>query len=525
MPSATIQSRISAFESLANGPKSPQSLSVSPPQSPASLIDLKDWVVDDGTSPATPDSDPPMTHTTHSTPTPVLIPIPIPIQVPLFRPFHTHSHPVHLRLFLKILQSSSYQFRLSSETKAKAQASCSFYFSRLCKIAKGTPSSPRKPSYTSLKSVPSTSSLNSTSSNPPKSAFLYPPNRNDSLAVDPVHTYPPLTSDSRPKAHAPASSISSFHSHPGSVSNFIATFPMDHASNNPSDPDSNSLTGSYEDVSASSIASPTTEHNITMDWEKAMARRSQVPPQLPKRPSSTVPASASRPTVKSPPPRPQRISTTTPNSPSLRQSPSLTSLPTAYVPRRVPPPPPSRSSASDRSSIQSTTTFAAPNPTLFKTKRPTPVPSAARKRYQAVFNATVIQRRRAQKQLDKDKKKKAGNSSLLLSPKPEEGVQQAGGSLYEVDQAVGPDERLEGKIVKLIWRRSRLEKAKLKDIWSECDPTNTGSLGVDAFVKGMWRIDEELRRAQMQALKSASTASLGSRTTWTPVQKSRDILR
>lgn len=31
----------------------------------------------------------------------------------------------------------------------------------------------------------------------------------------------------------------------------------------------------------------------------------------------------------------------------------------------------------------------------------------------------------------------------------------------------------------------------------ECDPTSTGSLNRDGFVKGMWRIDEELRKAQM----------------------------
>ncbi|CDO73645.1 hypothetical protein BN946_scf185014.g115 [Trametes cinnabarina] len=32
---------------------------------------------------------------------------------------------------------------------------------------------------------------------------------------------------------------------------------------------------------------------------------------------------------------------------------------------------------------------------------------------------------------------------------------------------------------------------------TECDPACTGALDRDAFVKGMWRIDEELRKAQM----------------------------
>lgn len=40
---------------------------------------------------------------------------------------------------------------------------------------------------------------------------------------------------------------------------------------------------------------------------------------------------------------------------------------------------------------------------------------------------------------------------------------------------------------------------------NECDPTQSGSLDMDSFVKGMWRIDEELRRAQSQLLKSATS--------------------
>lgn len=32
---------------------------------------------------------------------------------------------------------------------------------------------------------------------------------------------------------------------------------------------------------------------------------------------------------------------------------------------------------------------------------------------------------------------------------------------------------------------------------TECDPTSIGSLDRDGFIKGMWRIDEELRKAQM----------------------------
>jgi len=64
------------------------------------------------------------------------------------------------------------------------------------------------------------------------------------------------------------------------------------------------------------------------------------------------------------------------------------------------------------------------------------------------------------------------------------------------DNHVGPDERMDGMTVKYIWGASKLEKEKLRAIWSECDPSACGSLDRDSFVKGMWRIDEELRRAQ-----------------------------
>ncbi len=61
--------------------------------------------------------------------------------------------------------------------------------------------------------------------------------------------------------------------------------------------------------------------------------------------------------------------------------------------------------------------------------------------------------------------------------------------------------------------------------------TGQGALGVDAFVKGMWRIDEELRRAQASAVKTATRASGGYRTNSMraapklPSRPPRDILR
>lgn len=87
-------------------------------------------------------------------------------------------------------------------------------------------------------------------------------------------------------------------------------------------------------------------------------------------------------------------------------------------------------------------------------------------------------------------------------------------------EIVGPEERLDGRVVKRIWRTSKLGDAKLKEIWwvsfifasllysssfsscltinrTECDPSGTGSIDRNTFVKAMWKIDEELRRAQL----------------------------
>ncbi|KAH0583666.1 hypothetical protein H2248_009279 [Termitomyces sp. 'cryptogamus'] len=174
--------------------------------------------------------------------------------------------------------------------------------------------------------------------------------------------------------------------------------------------------------------------------------------------------------------------------PKLPQRPSPTR-------RQPPPPPPSRSSIHSAGHL--------------KVKRPTPVPPAARTRYDTVFDANILQHRRADQQ-------KANEKPPLLSPEQaRETHRRAAGwrglsvdliTEEEVSDLVEPTEKLEGRFVKPIWRRSRLGRKTLGEIWNECDPDRTGSLSRDQFARGMWRIDEELRRAQVQALKSTSTS-------------------
>ena len=336
--------------------------------------------------------------------------------------------------------------------------------------------------------------------------LLYPPRQ---------HISP--TTGRNLSSHAPSSSISSFHSvslssdtdtsTPGSVTNFIATFPidLDQASIKKNhEADDTSLTESYENVSTTSLASPaTTERMITLDWEKAMAKRMTVPPKLPSRPGLAV----TKPPVKPPPPphpsypirRVASSSRLTSSSPIAKPTlstttttPSSSTFATSYMPRRVaPPPPPSRSP--DRSSIASTTTIHSfssssqspqshslfsPSLLSLKTKRPTPVPLAARKRYEVVFNANIIQRRKAEKSKLQEKptllsvteprsRRAVGwrglSVDLLTTNDIAQQLNHANGSA--ANDTVGPDEKLEGPIIKLIWKRSGLQNSRLAEIW------------------------------------------------------------
>ncbi|KIK44838.1 hypothetical protein CY34DRAFT_802300 [Suillus luteus UH-Slu-Lm8-n1] len=565
MPSAALQSRIKAFESLADqrpsqttskpsfvvlkakyppsntnllespiSPTSdsfqpiapftpPKSLSRSPSPSPpnlgrrTSLIDLKDWIVDDGPNGA-------------------------PSSVSHYNGRHLNGFPDLRRTPPQVAHkpttsrpppmSSAPLINLESPPKSRP------------------PLPPRKPSYTDSSPSISNSAISDSS------ATLRPQGRSDSLTVE--HTYPPHRPHSFGSArvsHAPASSISSFHSvslssdgsdlKPMSSRLSVQSSLVTNGDNDGSvDGDIVSIADSFENVSVTSAISPTT--SVPFDWGKASTNGNSIPrtepPKLPQRPGAKLLL-----------------------SPSVSRSVSTTSstTPTTHRPRPPPPPPQSRTklpsshtspasasaSISDRSSILSnatTTSLTSISTTSISTRnsgqlthkaslllRPTPVPPAARARYEALFITIVISRRKVAKKA----KPKSPPSSTLSIKKSRQAAGWRGLSVDLITNPedhpimpwkeaksddddddddtdlvpVGPEERLGGRIVRLVWSASKLDRGKLRDIWNDCDPSSTGLLDREAFVKGMWRIDEELRRAQLTRRTSALSAASSQR--------------
>ncbi|EIN07244.1 hypothetical protein PUNSTDRAFT_127030 [Punctularia strigosozonata HHB-11173 SS5] len=511
MASALLQSRISAFEALSapqdspkTGPPKPVSLidevpqsaearrlvspitprqaaqSPSPRPTPTpslekkSSIDLQDWVLDDGLSVSRSstqsDVDAGWGHSLSVSPNAKRIDIsgPSSRSSPRMVPSGSSSPPLIM---------------LQSPPKSKPAAPPQL--------------PPRRPSYNSLRSV------SSEHSGAPPSV-----SRSDSLTVE--ASYLPLKGPAPGRGHAQASSISSFHSvslssdggdprTPDTPTEFVIP---------PMEDDSVSI-DSYDHLSTTSTSSPTASRARLADsWQTL---RKPDPPKLPPR---TTPRSSASGTPVTSPPR------------SNAASPTMSQIPTSYAVRRAPPAPPVRSpkppssraslastTASDRSSIissitttsrtsvssrASATTTPKPSNQSFASRpsqlsRPTPVPPAARKRYEAVFTANVLNKKRNAKLAPRQAAGWRGLSvDLVTSPEAAEDVRL--------------EDRLEGAIVREIWIKSRLDRTKLKQIWAECDLTSQGSLDRDAFVTGMWRIDEELRRAQIARQTAASLA-------------------
>ncbi|KAK1236413.1 hypothetical protein PQX77_000353 [Marasmius sp. AFHP31] len=425
-----------------------------------------------------------------------------------------------------------------------------------------------------------------------------------SLTVE-QHTYPPA----RRNGHAPASSISSFHSVSLSDDDRSTVETADtHFTGFSENASQTSLDdSSFENVSTteSMAASPISAKQLALDWEKNNAANTSYkprPPKLPQRPgvkstsppatsgahlqragssssnssdslriksasslassSSTVILSPSSPVKPVPSPiqssvsgswtfsPPNRTSTlpapaspppqsNTPYSPYLRRTTSNSSF--NSLNKQKPPPPPVPRSKPDIFIGNTNLKRNMSQASTASTSRPTPVPPAARRRFEAVFEENVKQARRAKRErvktraLEREKEDllvfRNGEKPAVLSPEQARKTRNSGwrglsidlvtgerggeggkenehggtGALNSRDEAVDRPvetyERLEGGVVKLIWSRSRLPKERLKEIWAECDPNQSGSLDKGAFVNGMWRIDEELRKAQRDPTK------------------------
>ncbi|KAI6127753.1 hypothetical protein EDD16DRAFT_1533952 [Pisolithus croceorrhizus] len=411
------------------------------------------------------------------------------------------------------------------------------------------PLPPRKPSYLSAGAspVPRVLSLEGHSG-----AMLRPPRSSDSLTVE--HTYPPQTFGTARLRHAPASSISSFHSVSLSSEGSNLEIPNPstsfHNAGNATDIDSASIADSFEDVSATSVADSSAA--LPSNW-RTPGEASKITPEADTVKAKIGPSLSSR-----PPTRPT----------SATSSSTLTTLKT----RRPPPPPPSYAprfrtpasqtsltppsgSMSDRSSTLSTVSTtsrtsihssATGESAMYSPlHRPTPVPPSARSRYESLFVSAVL----GQRQVEKHNQK----GTLPCKPTSQKERQSAGWRGLSLDlltqhedhailspdsrepdltsdtdsncALVSAEEKLNGRIVKYIWKTSRLDRRKLWDIWNDCDPQKTGSLDRNAFVQGMWRIDEELRRAQLARCTSALGAASSQRIPHRPLPRSSTPLR
>ncbi|KAG6333577.1 hypothetical protein ID866_5516 [Astraeus odoratus] len=408
----------------------------------------------------------------------------------------------------------------------------------------------RKPSHVSASGTPVT---HLSLAGGDAGATLRPPKPVSSLTVE--HTYPPAAHQfgAARVGHAPASSISSFHSI--SLSSDGSNLETPNLCTSPlldtrsiTDVDSASISDSFEDVSVPSAASPSTAAHFNLDLAMGESR---APPRLVTQVVKVAPT---------PPPKPP-----------VRPTNAASSSATAPVKARRPPPPPPPSllrsrplssrasltstsaSTSDRSSILSTATTnstrsstVASNTKLSLLHRPTPVPPSARARYDALFMSAVEGQREAERQSrtntiyspttqSRKERQAAGWRGLsldlvaqsedhpILSMNKRE-LQSTGNSDGE-DELLGVGERLNGHIVKYIWKASRLDRKKIRDIWNECDPRRTGSLDRDGFVQGMWRIDEELRRAELARCTSALSAASSQRIPHRPFPRNSSISR
>ncbi|KAG8898908.1 hypothetical protein FRB99_007068 [Tulasnella sp. 403] len=193
---------------------------------------------------------------------------------------------------------------------------------------------------------------------------------------------------------------------------------------------------------------------------------------------------------------------------SLKKQPTFVPTPVVqqnvpYQVRRPAPAPPSRPSATSSTSKRPPPLNVTPNPLPSgpsggrtpPARRKVPIPPPARMRYEALFDLN-LRKTSTNSLLTPD----SGSAQVASRPTrsrngwrgPSIDFQTTGGSVNSVASHIG--DKLHGQLVKQIWLCSKLDKAFLRQIWADCDSSKSGYLDRDAFVEGMWRIDEELAR-------------------------------
>lgn len=291
-----------------------------------------------------------------------------------------------------------------------------------------------------------------------------------------------LSMSSGSLSHAPASSVSSFHSVSLS-SDSIAVVCEKEA-------DTVSLESEpYEDVdSTTSFGSPGAVARLTADWDQS---RQNIPPLVPSRSVSSSSASSS--TNRRPPPPPPTSSSTLVGSTSERSSTigsatnSINSnsthphngYPPSYVPYKPKPPPPPAPHKSPLLPLKHPNSFppssnTSPN-SADRSSRATPIPPLARKRYEAVFDANLANYNLLTLNGLSSNTKPAllsPTSAMAVSGRDRKGWRGLSIDLVTASEGLdipgselGSGDVLPGPIVRVIWSKSRLDNGRLGAIW------------------------------------------------------------
>ncbi|KAG8867106.1 hypothetical protein FRB98_004388 [Tulasnella sp. 332] len=330
----------------------------------------------------------------------------------------------------------------------------------------------------------------------------------DSLTIDQPFTIISPSKPSAPSSYAPR------HAHASSTSSFHSLSLSDGGDGDGQNDEPNLVKPAPQ--------RPGVHGSVGVGGGGTVARK--VAPPIPDRPSrhtsygsatSSAPTTAATVAVHSPPPIPNK-----PASIASTSS-SASSQPPYQVRRQAPPAPPrppnstTTSSSSrkpppllDLTSSTNTLTGMTLHQQNMSTRRKTPVPPPARIRYEELF----------------DQQRRLPSSIALLSSPSAGGAAAASRRTHtgwrgiSIDLRTNPSaepassgststltEKLHGQVVRRIWLCSKLDKKVLRDIWSECDTNKTGSLDRQAFVQGMWRIDEELTKKALAAASRRKT--------------------